>query len=67
MALDEFEALKMCATEERRCVAPATWTFPPLQGISKDLGFEMVSMRQYDHAPLLRFLILVTTGFAEGR
>ena len=31
-------ALKMCAAEERRCAAPASWTFPPLQGISKDLG-----------------------------
>jgi hypothetical protein len=31
-------ALKMCAADERRCAAPASWTFPPLQGISKDLG-----------------------------
>ena len=68
MTLDQFEARKMCAAEERRCVAPpASWTFPPLQGISKDLGFEMVSMRQYDHAPLLRFLMLVTVGSDEGR
>ena len=29
-------------------------------------GIEMVSMRQSDHAPLLRFLILVTAGFAEN-
>ena len=28
----------MWAAEERRCAAPASWTFPPLQGISKDLG-----------------------------
>jgi hypothetical protein len=45
---------------------PASWTFSPLQGISKDLGFEMVSMRQYDHVPLFRFLMLVTAGSAEG-
>ena len=31
-------ALKMCAAEERRCAAPASWTSPLLQGISKDLG-----------------------------
>ena len=28
----------MCAAEERR--SPPPWTFPPLQGISKDLGFD---------------------------
>src|SRR5271170_6228726 len=39
MTLDEFEALKMCAAEERRCPAPS-WTLPPLQGISKDLAFD---------------------------
>jgi hypothetical protein len=40
MTLDEFEALKMCAAEERRLRRPPSWTFPPLQGISKDLGFD---------------------------
>jgi hypothetical protein len=30
-------------------------------------GIDMVSMRQTDHAPLLRFLMLVTAGFAESR
>jgi hypothetical protein len=40
MTLDQFKALKMCAAEERRCAAPPSWTFPPLQGISKDLGFD---------------------------
>jgi hypothetical protein len=49
-----------------RDTAPS-WTFPPLQGISKDLGFETVSMRQYDHVPLFRFLMLVTAGSDEGR
>jgi hypothetical protein len=38
MTLDEFGALKMCAAEERR--SPPPWTFPPLQGIFKDLGFD---------------------------
>jgi hypothetical protein len=52
-------------TEVRR--PPASWTFPPLQGISKDLGFETVSKRRHDYAPLLRFLILVTAASAEGR
>ena len=47
--------------------APASWTFPPLQGISNDLGFETVSMRQYDHVPLFRFLMLVTAASDEGR
>jgi hypothetical protein len=37
-----------------------------LAGHSKDLGFETVSTRQQDHAPLLRFLMLVTAGSAEG-
>jgi hypothetical protein len=47
---------------------PASWTFAPLQGISKGIwGFEMLSMRQYDHVPLFRFLMLVTAGSAEGR
>jgi hypothetical protein len=35
---DAGPVLKMCAAEERWCAAPASWTFPPLQGISKDLG-----------------------------
>jgi hypothetical protein len=30
-------------------------------------GIEVVSMRQDDHAPLLRLLMLVTAGSAEGR
>ena len=30
----------VCAAEERRCAAPANGPFPPLQGISKDLGFD---------------------------
>ena len=30
----------LCAVEERRCAAPRERTFPPLQGISKDLGFD---------------------------
>jgi hypothetical protein len=38
-----------------------------LQGISKDLGFEKVSTRQHDYAPLPRFLMLVTAGSAEAR
>jgi hypothetical protein len=46
---------------------PASRTFPPFQGISKDLGFETVSMRQYDHVPLFRFLMLVTAASDEGR
>ena len=37
-------------------------------GHSKDLGFETVSTRQQDHAPLLRFLMLVTASpeYARG-
>jgi hypothetical protein len=54
----------MCGAEGRRGAAPASWTFPPLQGISKHLGFET---RQPDYAPLLRFLMLVTAGSAERR
>ena len=30
-------------------------------------GIEMVPIRQSDHAPLLRFLMLVTAGSAAGR
>ena len=30
----------LCAAGERRCAAPANGPFPPLQGISKDLGFD---------------------------
>jgi hypothetical protein len=30
-------------------------------------GIEMVSMRQSDYAPLLRFLMLVIAGSGEGR
>jgi hypothetical protein len=30
----------MGAVEERRCVAPRDLDFPPLQGISKDRGFD---------------------------
>ena len=29
-------------------------------------GIEMVSVRQHDHAPLLRFLMLVTAGSPDG-
>ena len=54
--------------------APASWTFPLLQGISKDLGFQTISTRQHDYTPLLRFLMLAirflmlaTAGSAEGR
>ena len=36
-------------------------------GHSKDLGLETVSIRQYDHVPLFRFLMLVTAGSDEGR
>jgi hypothetical protein len=46
---------------------PASWTFPPLQGISKDLAFETVSTRRCGYAPLLRFLMPVTAGSDEGR
>ena len=30
----------LCAAEERRCAPPRERTFPPLHGISKDLGFD---------------------------
>ena len=36
-------------------------------GHSKDLGLETVSIRQYDHVPLFRFLMPVTAGSDEGR
>ena len=71
MMPDEFEALKMWTAEERRC-APS-WTFPPLRASPKTWA-SSVSMRPYDHAPLLRFLMpairflmLATAGSAEGR
>src|ERR1700720_108212 len=56
----------MCAAEERWCAAPRELDLSALAGHSKDLGFETVSTRQQDHAPLLRFLMLVTAGSAEG-
>lgn len=55
MTLDEFEALKMCAGEERRCAVPDL-ELPALQGISKDLGFGMVAMRQTRLRPSASFL-----------
>ena len=65
-------------TQDVRCggtevCRPPSWTLPPLQATSEDLT-SMGLARQYDHAPLLRFLmlairflILATAGFAEGR
>jgi len=53
--------------EERSVPRPARWTVPPLEAISKDLAFETVSTRRCGYAPLLRFLMLVTAGSAEGR
>jgi hypothetical protein len=71
MMPDEFEALKMWAAEEGE-VRPEL-DLPTLAGTSKDLNFKR-SMRQYYHAPLLRFLMLAirflmlaTAGSAEGR
>ena len=61
-------ALKMWAaggTAVRR--PPRAGPSRPCRAISKDLGLETVSMRQYDHVPLFRFLMLVTAGSDEGR
>ena len=39
----------------------------PSMWLGRRHGIEMVSMRQSDYAPLLRFLMLVIAGSAEGR
>ena len=64
---DAGPVLKMCAAEERWCAAPRELDVSALAGHSKDLGLETVSIRQYDHVPLFRFLMLVTAGSDEGR
>ena len=60
-------ALKMRAAEERRRGAPRELDVSPFPGHSKDLGLETVSIRQYDHVALFRFLMLVTAASDEGR
>ena len=64
---DAGPVLKMCAAEERWCAAPRELDVSAFPGHSKDLGLETVSMRQYDHVPLFRFLMLVTGGSDESR
>ena len=60
-------------TQDVRCGGTAVRR-PPRAGLSRPCracpkiwGFEMVSMRRYDHVPLFRFLVLVTAGTDEGR
>ena len=74
MTLDEFEALKKCATGERRVRRPPELDLVIPCRTSPKIWASMVSMRQYNHAPLLcflmlaiRFLVLATAGSAEGR
>src|ERR1700731_2233224 len=57
---------RLCDCGGTECAARAGPP-PPLEAISKDLAFETVSTRRCGYAPLLRFLMLVTAGSAEGR
>jgi hypothetical protein len=40
---------------------------PPVQARRPASSTDSPSMRRHDHTPLLRFLMLVTAGSAEGR
>ena len=69
---DEDDAGRVQGTQDVRCGGtevrrPRELDLSARAGHSKDLGFETVSTRQHDHAPLLRFLMLVIAGSAEGR